>query len=466
MGMVTFCKRKNCWVLSILLLVPALSIVAQQTKYNLSNLTEAAKNYLPVLQQKTALLDASKAIVTDVRHSFLPQVKISDQLNIATDNSMAGSYLPLGSTPSVSAGVRADNIYQPATGNIGVVYAEYELVSFGLNKARIKHAEAYTGLAESDLSREQYIIQAQVSNIYFNLLKTQYKLSADKQNVNRYDSIFKIIRALTISGIKAGSDSSLSKAELSKAKIVYNQTLGSLNQLKDQLSYLTGLASDNLDIDSLANGFLIHRPSLISFAADSINNPLLDFYKKKANIFYYNQKLIQKNYSPKIILAAGGWIRGSSIQYNDDYKSLTTGLGYQRFNYAAGVAVTYNLFNGLYKKDRLAINRFQTQASEQELQQQKLLLGLATSQAENALKTNELNLAELPVQLQSATETYNQKVAQYKAGIISLIDLTNASFVLYRSQTDYIETVGDWYIAQLDKAVATGNLLKFIQTIK
>ncbi len=464
--MVTFCVRKNCWVLSILLLVPAFSIVAQQTKYNLLSLTEAAKNYMPVLQQKSALLDASKAIVTDVRHSFLPQVKISEQLNLATDNSIAGSYLPLSGIPSVSAGVRADNISQPATGNAGLLYAEYDLINFGLNKARIKYAEGYTGLAQSDLSREQYILEAQVSNIYFNLLKTQYKLAADKQNVNRYDSIFKIIRALAISGIKAGSDTSLSKAELSKAKIVYNQTLGSLDQLKDQLSYLTGIASGNLNIDSLPNGFLMNRPSLISFAADSSNNPLLDFYQKRTNIYYYSQKLIQKSYSPKIILAAGGWMRGSSIQYNDDYKSLATGLGYQRFNYAAGVAITYNLFNGLYKKDRLAINRFQTQASEQELQQQKLLLDLSASQAESAIRTNETNLAELPVQLQSATETYNQKVAQYKAGIISLIDLTNASFVLYRSQTDYIQTVGDWYVAQLDKAAATGNLLKFIQTIK
>jgi len=31
---------------------------------------------------------------------------------------------------------------------------------------------------------------------------------------------------------------------------------------------------------------------------------------------------------------------------------------------------------------------------------------------------------------------------------------------------DYAETLGDWYLAQLDKAVATGNLDAFIQAIK
>jgi outer membrane protein len=179
-----------------------------------------------------------------------------------------------------------------------------------------------------------------------------------------------------------------------------------------------------------------------------------------------NENLIKKSYLPKILLAGSSWARGSSIQYSDQYKSLANGLGYQRFNYALGIAFTYNLFNGIYKKDKLAINRYQLQASEYELQQQKLALNSSVNQANNALQTTMDNLRELPVQLKSAEDTYQQKLAQYKAGLISLIDLTNASFVLYRSQTDYIETLNDWYLAQLDKAASTGNLIPFIQTIK
>jgi outer membrane protein TolC len=159
-------------------------------------------------------------------------------------------------------------------------------------------------------------------------------------------------------------------------------------------------------------------------------------------------------------------MRGSGIQYNDEYTSLAKGLGYQRFNYMGGVAFTFNLFSGIYKKDKLAINRFQVQAGEFELEQQKLSLSLSSTRAKDVLRTTEDNLAELPVQLQAAADTYVQKLAQYRAGIISLIDLTNASFVLYRSQTDYIETMSDWWLAQLDNAIATGNLSLFIQQLK
>jgi len=464
--MVTFCSRKILRLLNIFLFMWAGSVFAQQKNYHLPELIAAAKGHLPVLLQKQSLVNGAKAVVTDTKHSFLPQLKISDQLNLGTDNSIAGSYLPAGVSISSSAGVRAENVYQPASGNTGALYGEYELINFGLNSARLKTAEAFVDLQQADLEREWYIVQAAVARNYLTILKDQYKLDADQQNINRYDSIFKVIQALAASGIKPGADSSLARAELSRARITFNQTLGSINQLKDQLSYLTGIPADVFLIDSAGNRFISNTVPALHFASDTASNPLVDYYVKQNDVFLRNQTLIKKSYLPKVLLAASGWARGSSIQYNDDYKALSAGLGYQRFNYMAGIAVTYNLFNGLYKKDKLAISRFQVEAGGYALAQQQLAVSLAAAQAAHALQENEANLAELPVQLQSALATYGQKLAQYKAGIISLVDLTNASFVLYRSQTDYITTISDWWLAQLDKSVAGGNLIQFIQSIK
>src|ERR1700744_333684 len=101
--MATFCKRKCSWLVSFLLLLPSLSVFAQQ-KNNLSDLIARADNHLPVLLQKKELVNASKAEVNEVRHSFLPQLNVSDQVNIGTDNSMAGSYFPFGIVPSTSSG--------------------------------------------------------------------------------------------------------------------------------------------------------------------------------------------------------------------------------------------------------------------------------------------------------------------------------------------------------------------------
>ena len=56
--------------------------------------------------------------------------------------------------------------------------------------------------------------------------------------------------------------------------------------------------------------------------------------------------------------------------------------------------------------------------------------------------------------------------ASSKAGIINLVDLTDATFVLYRAESDYVQTLSDWLLASLDKYSADGTLDQFIQSIK
>jgi outer membrane protein TolC len=195
-------------------------------------------------------------------------------------------------------------------------------------------------------------------------------------------------------------------------------------------------------------------------------NPLAEYYRQQQLQFRSEMSLIRKSYLPKILVGAGGWARGSSIQYNNDYKGLGEGLGFQRLNYVAGLGVTYDLFNGVRKRDRLAVAGQQATAAGYALEQQELSLRNAALQAEEGMRTAERNLQELPVQLQAAQDAYGQKLAQYQAGIINLVDLTNASFVLYQAQTDLIETRNGWYMAGLERAAATGGLDSFIQTIQ
>jgi outer membrane protein TolC len=462
----TFYKRKCCWLFGIIILIPSAFVWAQEKSISLSELVAASKNYYPSIQQKKAYVNSAKAYTTDTRHSFLPQLRLSEQLNISTDNSLAGSYLPIGITPSTSAGIRDQNEMQSAVGNLGVLYGEFTLVNFGLNKSKMNSAEAIVRLEESDYDREVYEAEFSVARTFFKLLKVQNRINVDRENVERYQSVFNVIKSLSLSGLIAGADSSLAMAELSKAKMNYNQSIGTLMQFKIQMEGLTGIAVSKIHVEQpTANANILH-PVYSNWITDSISNPMIQYYLKQKEILEANERLIKKEYLPKIILAGSAWARGSSIQYNDQFKSLSTGLGYQRFNYALGLGISYPLLNGLYKKDKLNINRFQVQASEFQIQNQQLALKVGLLQANSALQTSDLNLMELPAQLKAAQDIYQQKMAQYKAGIISLIDLTNASFVLYRSQTDYLDVVTDWYLAQLGKAAYAGSLEQFIQTIK
>ncbi|WP_158559083.1 TolC family protein [Deminuibacter soli] len=439
-------------------------LFAQQQTFSLAVLIDSASHHLPVLLQKQAMINSARANETDVRHQFLPKLTAGDEVSVGSANDVAGTYLPFsGVIHATSAGIRGENNYQAQTGNIVSLYGEYELVNFGLRGAKINNAIAYTQVQQADYDRELYLLKWQISKLYFDILKTRYQLAVDEQNMERYQSVYAIIKALAGSGVKAGVDSSLAKAELSKSRVGYNQRSGDLAQLRQQLSYLSGIPAAIINIDTVTQQLNI---AAAVTGTDSLNNPLLKYYTQQTVLYRSTEELVKKSYLPKIMLAAGGWGRGSSIQFNDHYQSLADGLGYQRFNYAAGIGITYDLFNGTHRKDKLAVSRYQIAAAGYAQQQQQLALNNTAVQADTAIATASHNLLELPVQLQAASDAWKQKTAQYKAGMINLVDLTNATFVLYTAQLQYAEALNAWYVANLGKAAATGNLDLFIQSLK
>lgn len=463
--MVTFCHRKFLWACSIMLLTPALSLFAQQKHYTLAALIDSSQRHLPILMQKKALVEAAKGGITDARHAFLPTSYIGDELTVGTDNSLPGSYISFGIIPSTSSGLRSSNVYQSAIGNIGFLYNEYQLADFGLKKATTHRAEAYADLSQADLDREIYLVKWQVGKLYLEILKNQFQLGIDQENVRRYETIYHVIEAVTLSGIKPGADSALAMAELSKTRTTYNQTLGQLSQLQQQLSYLTGIPAAAINIDTSRTA---QNPVTQNLLAENpaTQNPLTDYYDKEKALYLQTENLVKKSYLPRVLLTGVAWARGSDIDYQGNFKTAGTGLGYQRFNYMGGLTLEYNLFNIIHRKDKEAIAHNNTLASDYGLQQQQLSLQNVGNKAEEGIRTAMKDLAEIPIQIGAAQDAYDQKTAQYKAGIINLVDLTNASFVLYRSQSDYVQTLSDWMLASLDKSAAAGNLDLFIQSIK
>lgn len=452
-----------------MLLLPAHALFAQVPGqfYTLSALVDSAQHHLPVLMQKKALADAARAGITDARHAFLPTSYIGDEVTAGTDNSIPGSYISFGVIPSASSGVRSSNIYQSAIGNIGFFYNQYELLDFGLKKATVRNAQAFANLSQADLDRETYLVKWQVAKLYLDLLKGESQLSIDKENVDRYDTIYTVIQAVTSSGIKPGADSALALAELSKTRASYNQSLGQVRQLMQQLSYLSGIPADNIRIDTSRSGAYQSMPGVQHDSAVATANPLLDYFNKEKSLYVQRQDLIRKSYLPRVLLNGVGWARGSSIDYTDQYKSsAASGLGYQRFNYLAGLTLEYDLFNMVHRRDKERIARYDAIASDYGLQQQQVSLQNVGNKADEAIRTATMNLVEVPIQINSARAAFNQKTAQYKAGIINLVDLTDATYVLYRAQSDYVQTVSDWLLANLDKYSSEGGLDQFIQSIK
>lgn len=450
---------RNALLGAILLL--HMQVAAQSMKrYGLPELVDSTLAHLPIILQKQALVRQAHAGIMEEKHAIMPQFRIMDQVNVGTDNSLSGSVFPLGIVPATSGGIRAAQNGQAASGNLALLYGEYELYNFGLNRARIERALSIETLQRSDLDRERYLAAWRVSAWYLEAKSLRDLLEIDQQNVLRYDSIRTLVVTLARTGIRAGADSSAALAELSRARAVQERDQGRLNELMELMSGYAGIPAGSWQMNASSGS-----SSLPNGGADTSTNPLLASLLEREHVIRMDEQLIRRGSLPRLLLTGSAWARGSSIMYNDVYHPLGEGLGYQRYNYAAGLTLAWTINNIWYRKDRLLSNKLLADAAHQETEQQRLSLTLASGQARIREASLRRQFDEGVVQLNAAQDSYRQRLAQYKAGMISLIDLTNASFVLYRARAELIAVESDMAQAGLDRSLNEGRLFSFIQNI-
>jgi outer membrane protein TolC len=463
-----FQKKSFILIIVAVLLLMVCSISFSQTVpvIGLKQAVDSVLKNYPGLQAKQMQLQSANAGIRDAIHQGLPSLKVSDQLDMGTANSIGGSYFPMGIIPSTSGGIRADNNTNISSGNIGVGYSEYELCTFGMQHARVEAAKAFGNEADADYKKTEYWLQYQVSQLYFNVLKYNLLSAIQQKNIDRYQTLSKYIKAYTGSGIKAGVDSSVANAEVSKAKIEHLQTLETLDQLKSEFVYYMGIKNTSFDVDTnlyrLPPSVIDQLELVVSGDSVSFNNPFLNYYKSKWNYSLAQEKLIRKSFLPKIYLIGAAWTRGSSLSSKDEYGDLPSGLNYSRYNYMMGLAFTYNIVDVIHQKDKTAIQYYQAEASKDELKEQESLLSNQLRQSDIAIQAALSKIKEIPVQLKASQDAYAQKSAQYNAGLINIVELTNVSYLLYRAETDELDAESELLNTLLQKAITNNTLNSFL----
>jgi len=423
------------------------------------------KNY-PGLKVKQMQIKSADYAISDAKHQALPSLKVSDQLDMGTANSIGGSYFPMGIVPSTSGGIRASNNSDISSGNVAVGYSEFELATFGLIRARVESAKARSKEAIADYGKTEYWLQYHVTQLYFDMLKYNLLSTIQQKNIDRYQVLYKYIKAYTSSGMKAGVDSSVANAEVSKAKIQYIRTQQVLKQLKSEFVLYAGLRTTSFKVDTnfyhLPVSAISQLQVLVSGDTISLENPLLNYYKSRWDYSLSQEKLIKKSFLPKISVLGAAWTRGSAISSKDVYGNFSSGFDYSRYNYMVGLALTYNIVDIVHRKDKTNEQYFQTEAVREELSEQKSLLTTQLDQSDIAIQASLDKLREIPVQLKASRDAYAQKLAQYDSGLVTIVELTNVSYLLFSAETDEIEARSELLNTLLQKAVTNNTLNSFI----
>lgn len=440
------------------------SIRAQQV-ITLPDALEQLKQNAPMLAADSAAIIIYQQRLAAIRYSWWPNLQTNVQVALGTNNNLPGGFFSNGLVPSNSR-VREQGRSNTILTDLGVASFDWEIYNFGAYDVRNRVAESDLQVQQMNYNQAKYQLQQTCINVYLSMILLKEMMSLQDQNIERNAEIKKIISVLATSGIKAGVDTSIAEAELSKSRLLKLEMVKEYRQLQFQLGYLTGLSGNLPEVDSLLEEKVIGRyVDLLMMKDEQATHPLLLYYNALRQNSYERENLIKKEYLPKVLLQASVWGRGSSVSAKDAFRPMYTGIGIERMNYLMGVGITYNLFD--YKRKQLQFNvqKAITHHAEKKLEEQKAWLTNNLHQNQVDLTTAYDRIQEIPRQLEAATAAYRQKMALYKNGLTNIIELNLALSILYRAETDYAQAKFSFSRAIFEKAMLENQLPEFLQTL-
>lgn len=458
-------KRYLC---AVLLLFGAIVAKAQQSPkpITLKELLNTVDQKAPALVTDSAAILIRKAQAAETRDNWLPNLNLNYQADIGTSNNTTGPYFGFGIIPSSSGGIHNSNVTTTLSDNLGIAAFDWEVYNFGKYGAQNKVANADINVEQHHFAESKYQLQAYTISNYLQLLRLQNFLGIQFRNIQRTQEILRSIRSLAKSGVRAGVDTSIAQAELSKARLNYIELSDQLKQYQLQLSAVSGFPYQSIIPDTTVEMTLINKPAAYLFPADTSNHPLINYYKSVYQNNLQRENLVKKLYNPKVLLEAAAWGRASSVDANNQYNNLSTGYGFQRGNYLIGVGISYNLFDLRRRQLKLSTQKASTNYAYKQLQEQQQLLAINASQADVEMQTALNRLKEIPNQLKAANDSYRQNLSLYRNGLSDIVTLDAALNLLYRAETDYMQAKYDYSNALFRKAITENQVNSVLNLLK
>ncbi|MDO3643096.1 TolC family protein [Mucilaginibacter sp. L3T2-6] len=457
---------KRCFGMLLLLLTAIAARAQQSTPITLKELLSRVNQKAPTLLTDSAAILIRQSQAAEVRNNWLPNLKLNYQADIGTSNNTTGPYFGFGIVPSSSGGIRNQSVTTAVGDNLGIAALDWEIYNFGKYGAENRVANSDVAVEQNQFAESKYQLQAYTIGGYLHLLRLQDFLNIQARNIQRNEQIRRSIQSLAKSGVRAGVDTSIAEAELSKARLNYIELQNQLKQLQLQMAAISGMPYQSILPDTTVEAGLINQTSAYLFAADTANHPLINFYKSVYQNNLQREDLVKKLYNPKISLEAAVWGRGSSIDGSGNFNGVSTGYGFDRGNYLVGLGISYNLFDLRRRQLKLNTQKASTSYALRKLEEQRQLLAASANQADVEMQTALDRLKEIPHQLKAATDGYRQKLSLYKSGLTDIIELNAALNILYRAESDMAEAKYEYANALFQKAITENQVGTVLNLLK
>ena len=420
----------------------------------------ALKNY-PAVGASLERVRAAQAGVTLARTSYLPRADMLWQTNRATDNNITGLLLPQSIIAPISGPVPITASNRSAWGSAAGLLFSWEPVDFGYRGAKVDAARADRNRASAEASLTRLDVAVATVNAYLTLLAAEQTVRAAAADVQRRETFTKAVRVLVDNQLRPGADASRGDAEFARAKVNLARAQQQEAISRAALADILGIADSRVEVrgSALVGTPPSASPETISVAA----HPFAEVQHARAEESRSQVHVLDRAYYPKLYLQSSVYGRGSGLDPAGNFLGGTNGLGPDRSNWAAGLTVTFPVFDIFAIRSRKAIEVANERAEEARYDQALQDLTGQLRKAQASLEGARHVAENTPVELDAARTTETQERARYQAGLATLVDVSDAESLLVQAEIDdALARLAIWQnLASV--AASQGDLAPFLQ---
>ena len=420
----------------------------------------ALKNY-PAVRASLERVKAAQAGVGLARTNYLPRADMVWQTNRATDNNITGLVLPQSIIAPISGPVPMETSNRSAWGSAAGLLFSWEPFDFGYRGAKVGAARAARDQATAEASLTRLDVAVATVNAYLTVLAAQRTTQAAGADVQRRETFDKAVRVLVDNQLRAGADASRADAELARARV---NLARSQQQEKISVAALTDILGLPDTWVEVQEGSLPAAPPEGSPETSPITrNPIAEVQHARVEEAQAQVHILDRSYYPKFYFQSSVYGRGSGWDPAGNFEGGTAGLGPDRSNWAAGLTVTFPVFDIFAIRSRKAVESANERAEaaryDQDLQDLTGQFRKAQASLEGARHVAE----NTPVELDAARTTETQERSRYQAGLATLVEVADAQSLLVQAETD--DALARLAVWQNLAAVAAsqGDLQPFLQ---
>jgi outer membrane protein TolC len=448
-----------CDVRRILVLICLMAAALCAQSLSLEQAVQQALRQYPATRAAMEQAATAGAGVDLARTAYLPRVDWIGQVNRATRNNIFGMVLPQATLPSISGPPLATNTLESVWGSATGLHFSWEPFDFGQRAGRVEEARAGHARAQRAAERTSFEVSLRAADAFLTYLAATEAVKAADAGAARARALLPISEALVRAELRPGVDESRARAELARAETEVLQGRNRADGARIELAYLLGVDAQALVIDA---GKMASTMPAAEELAQAVEHPAIAEQKAAVEQVKAAQRSLDRSWYPRFALQGATYARGTGALPDGRTLGGVNGLGPNIHNWGVGFTATFAGldFAPVRARRQAEVHRERAEVARLEQVRQDLAGAVARARVEFA---SALNVAKhTPVQLEAARRTEEQAAARYKAGLSTIVDLTEAQRLVTQAEIDDAIARLQVWRALLRVAAAQGDIVPFL----